>query len=360
MKYISCLDCKISVPKTNGNIKRCKKCVAEVKAKRSKRYYEKSRQILKEEREKIPRNCLNCKNCIKHMHPNNKRCKECSEKERKNKQKLYLKNKISSNLKKKFCSDCEKCITYLHGRVKRCKKCGEKEIARKRKIYRESQKVIRSLKDPKICLDCKNHIVNRNRSAKRCKECSEKVSREKMKVRIRRYREDPKNLEIESIAAKKRYKKLLSTPEGIRKNRLAKQKSRQKRMSTSEGRKKSNEQCRLSRIKNTASTIRSKLRRRSRYKEAEKIGSLLSKQDLFDRQNGICPYTGVSMHGIPLNELHIDHIVPLVKEGTNTPGNLCLTFACANLSKGSKYLRDWIASPLYKPIVERCIKKEFA
>lgn len=73
--------------------------------------------------------------------------------------------------------------------------------------------------------------------------------------------------------------------------------------------------------------------RRSRIKNAE--GSF-SKSDIdliFNNQKGLCKYCNADLK---LSGYHIDHRIPLSKEGTNWPDNLQLLCPRCNLKKNSK------------------------
>ena len=55
-------------------------------------------------------------------------------------------------------------------------------------------------------------------------------------------------------------------------------------------------------------------------------------QALFKLQNGRCAYCGRR-----LSTYHVDHILPLIKGGSNEPRNLQLTCSKCNLTKGSRH-----------------------
>lgn len=61
------------------------------------------------------------------------------------------------------------------------------------------------------------------------------------------------------------------------------------------------------------------------------------KKGIFFRDKGICQLCGKDMSGLrtPLEEVHIDHIVPLAKYGNNDPTNFQLTCRSCNVSKGA-------------------------
>lgn len=60
---------------------------------------------------------------------------------------------------------------------------------------------------------------------------------------------------------------------------------------------------------------------------------------LYDEQEGRCAYCGITLY----NDYHLDHIIPLIRGGSNNPDNLACTCAACNLSKGEKLLGEWTA-----------------
>lgn len=63
---------------------------------------------------------------------------------------------------------------------------------------------------------------------------------------------------------------------------------------------------------------------------------------IFDEQEGMCAYCGIRLFWSIPGDIHIDHIEPLARGGTNYPDNLACTCAGCNLSKGDKSLQEWI------------------
>lgn len=60
---------------------------------------------------------------------------------------------------------------------------------------------------------------------------------------------------------------------------------------------------------------------------------------LYEEQCGRCAYCGITLHG----EYHVDHIIPLSRNGTNWPDNLALACQLCNLSKNNHLLHEWEA-----------------
>jgi 5-methylcytosine-specific restriction endonuclease McrA len=79
----------------------------------------------------------------------------------------------------------------------------------------------------------------------------------------------------------------------------------------------------------------SRQNRRSMMRGAEGFHTAEDIQEIFNRQGGRCVYCRVELKRVGRGKMHIDHIVPLVKGGSNWPENLqCLCPFC-NLSKGA-------------------------
>lgn len=60
------------------------------------------------------------------------------------------------------------------------------------------------------------------------------------------------------------------------------------------------------------------------------------REHLFALQKGLC-----NGCGSVLTDSHLDHVVPLVRGGTNTDDNVQLLCPTCNLSKGSKTMEEW-------------------
>lgn len=82
--------------------------------------------------------------------------------------------------------------------------------------------------------------------------------------------------------------------------------------------------------------------RRARNKNAEGTYTDSDIQRLFDEQEGRCCYCGITLFWSIPYDIHIDHIQPLARGGTNYPDNLALSCADCNLSKGDKTLEEWL------------------
>lgn len=78
-------------------------------------------------------------------------------------------------------------------------------------------------------------------------------------------------------------------------------------------------------------------KRRARKMNAEGHYSAQDVRDLYEEQQGLCAYCGIRL----FDEYHIDHVVPLVRGGTNWPDNLLLACPDCNLLKGDKLLPEW-------------------
>lgn len=64
---------------------------------------------------------------------------------------------------------------------------------------------------------------------------------------------------------------------------------------------------------------------------------------LYDAQDGQCAYCGIRLFWDIPGDIHVDHVQPVSRGGTNNPDNLALACADCNLSKHDKTLPEWIA-----------------
>lgn len=66
-------------------------------------------------------------------------------------------------------------------------------------------------------------------------------------------------------------------------------------------------------------------------------------QRLYEEQDGQCAYCGIRLFWSIPGDIHVDHIQPITRNGSNNVDNLALTCAHCNLSKHDKTLDEWIA-----------------
>lgn len=58
----------------------------------------------------------------------------------------------------------------------------------------------------------------------------------------------------------------------------------------------------------------------------------------YKRQRGRCYYCG---HKVPWRKHHVDHVIPLIKGGSNGPSNLVIACPTCNCRKRDKFLWEW-------------------
>lgn len=83
-------------------------------------------------------------------------------------------------------------------------------------------------------------------------------------------------------------------------------------------------------------------KRRKLSKQAEGNFTEHDLQRLYEDQERRCAYCGISIYWHIPNDIHVDHVQPLSKGGSNWPDNLCLACADCNLSKGEKSVIEWM------------------
>lgn len=94
-----------------------------------------------------------------------------------------------------------------------------------------------------------------------------------------------------------------------------------------------NERRRASRRKNRAAESAYMARRRARIYASGGHHTADDIKRLFDAQGGRCSYCRTKLKD---GQFHVDHIIPLVKGGSNGPQNLQITCKWCNASKGGK------------------------
>lgn len=95
-------------------------------------------------------------------------------------------------------------------------------------------------------------------------------------------------------------------------------------------------------LKMKESVIRHK--RRARMRQAEGSYTDGDVRRIYDEQEGRCAYCGISIYWHIPYDIHIDHIQPLARGGTNYPDNLACACASCNLEKGDKTISEWYAT----------------
>lgn len=82
--------------------------------------------------------------------------------------------------------------------------------------------------------------------------------------------------------------------------------------------------------------------RRALERQAEGQFSRADLEALYAEQNGRCAYCGVSIYWEVERDIHVDHVMPLSRGGSNRPDNLALVCQDCNLSKGRRTLGEWL------------------
>lgn len=66
-------------------------------------------------------------------------------------------------------------------------------------------------------------------------------------------------------------------------------------------------------------------------------------RSLYELQEGRCVYCGMRIFMDIAKDVHVDHVLPLSRGGSNSPDNLALTCSSCNHSKGARTIREWQA-----------------
>jgi 5-methylcytosine-specific restriction endonuclease McrA len=75
-------------------------------------------------------------------------------------------------------------------------------------------------------------------------------------------------------------------------------------------------------------------------RKAKKRGvavEVFSRQEIYERDNGICKYC---TSPVPVSSWHMDHVVPLSKGGEHSRQNVVVSCAPCNLSKGDRLVEE--------------------
>lgn len=82
-------------------------------------------------------------------------------------------------------------------------------------------------------------------------------------------------------------------------------------------------------------------KRRALMKNAEGNHTSDDIKIIYDNQQGKCAYCGISIYWNVPHDVHIDHIQPLSRGGSNWPDNIACACADCNLTKGEKTITEW-------------------
>ena len=64
---------------------------------------------------------------------------------------------------------------------------------------------------------------------------------------------------------------------------------------------------------------------------------------MYIEQDGRCAYCGIPIYFDLPRDVHVDHVLPLVRFRDNNPENLLLSCSSCNQSKGAKTIPEWVA-----------------
>jgi len=84
--------------------------------------------------------------------------------------------------------------------------------------------------------------------------------------------------------------------------------------------------------------IRNNVKARRRIRESNAYVENIDRNLIYDRDNGICQICGEL---VPKNEMTIDHIIPLAKDGIHSYNNVQLAHSVCNSSKGVKTIHEY-------------------
>lgn len=84
-------------------------------------------------------------------------------------------------------------------------------------------------------------------------------------------------------------------------------------------------------------------RRLARLHAAEGRFTDIDIKQMYEDQDGRCAYCGIRIFMDIPKDVHIDHVMPLSRGGSNNPDNLLLTCQPCNQSKNAKTVAEWQA-----------------
>lgn len=233
-----------------------------------------------------------CVSCSEQVLMNHTLCEKCLSKQ---------KNNSNNKKNKKICLDCNKAYTDNSY----CEECLKKRNLR-RKNYRQNKKI------NKICLDCSNKVKS---GFSKCESCLNRIKEQKLALISNN---------VCTICAKNYAKEGLQRCETCNLyhiNRRLYFKQNDLCLYCGNTRTNHNKYCEKCYLKCTA---KAHFGKRTNWHILK---------DIFDKQKGICPYTGEKL--ILGNNTELDHIIPKSKGGENVIENLQWTSKIVNRMKSS-------------------------
>jgi hypothetical protein len=103
--------------------------------------------------------------------------------------------------------------------------------------------------------------------------------------------------------------------------------------------------CALSREWAKNNPIKRRLNEHNRRARVKGNGGTFTFKELneqFERQEGFCNYCGGLLYASFDNDVHIDHMTPISRGGSNDISNIVLSCAPCNLKKGSKTAEEFL------------------
>lgn len=85
----------------------------------------------------------------------------------------------------------------------------------------------------------------------------------------------------------------------------------------------------------------------TKLKHDARLSKDIKRSDLmaiYEVQEGRCAYCGITIFWDIQRDMHVDHIQPVTKGGSNELDNLCLTCVDCNVTKSNLTLSDWLLS----------------
>jgi 5-methylcytosine-specific restriction endonuclease McrA len=77
--------------------------------------------------------------------------------------------------------------------------------------------------------------------------------------------------------------------------------------------------------------------RKARLRDSEGTHTAADVQAQLKRQKGMCYYCGAKVG----NKYHVDHVVPVTRNGSNDPSNLVIACPICNIKKSDKLPHEW-------------------
>ena len=233
--------------------------------------------------------------------------------------------------------DCDESIAHRHGNAVRCEDCAVYHKRRYLRLYQRDRLEELDGDREATCVDCGVCIMHRPRNTKRCEECAVEYSRSwNLKYTNDRYANDPEYREARKAYGRDYARKRWLDPEYRRKYQEWCDKPENRERIRERNREATRVRAEDPERYQAWLAYRRKYTRERRKRQGG-TGYRRNLEKLIADHDNKC---GICGEELPeeRSDIHVDHIIPVSKNGTNEYNNLQPAHAFCNMSKSNSMM----------------------